>query len=131
MTNGKVFTSNEIVSPKANSLIDYPSLGHRIIEQLEGVNSEVIVFIDAASGRQWTGRQVRDKILNVACALVDEHGFKPGDVACISYDHSDHSCLLALGIIVAGGAVACAYPKDPYGKLTCTYANTISPSCTQ
>lgn len=70
--------------------------------------------MDYASGRSWTGKELKRVILNVSMALIDQYDFKQGSVACISYDHSDYSCILALAVICVGGIVACSYPKDPY-----------------
>lgn len=75
------------------------------------------IQVDVASGREWTGAQIRTKILNVAAALVDKYNFQPGTVVCISHDHSDLTCLLALGVVLAGGIVASAYPLDPYAEV--------------
>jgi acyl-CoA synthetase (AMP-forming)/AMP-acid ligase II len=72
---------------------------------------------DFASGRQYTGAQLKAKVLSVACALLDWHHFEPGTMVCVSYDNSDHSLILALGVLVAGGAICCAYHKDPYAEL--------------
>lgn len=53
----------------------------------------------------------------MATALVDVYQFKPGTAVCINYHNSDICTIMALGVIVAGGIVACAYPKDPYHEL--------------
>lgn len=60
---------------------------------------------------------LKDKILNVACALVDQFGFELGTCVCIRYDNSDWTFILALGVIVAGGIIVSSYPKDPYAEL--------------
>lgn len=49
--------------------------------------------------------------------MLDEHHFQRGTVVCISHDHSDLSCILALAIVCSGGVVACAFPKDPYSEV--------------
>lgn len=73
--------------------------------------------MDDASGRRWTGAQMRERMLNIATAFTDHFDFKKGTMVCISSDHSDYSCLLALGIICAGGVVTCAFPLDPYPEI--------------
>jgi len=55
--------------------------------------------------------------MNVACALTDEHQFQKGDTVCIRYNNSDHSAILALAVICAGGIVSTAFPKDPYAEI--------------
>lgn len=70
--------------------------------------------MDFGSGRSWSGKELKNKILDVSTALIDQFDFKQGDVACIGYDHCDYSCILALSVICVGGIVACSYPKDPY-----------------
>lgn len=46
---------------------------------------------------------------------MDKYDLKQGSGVCISFDHCIESVLLALGVICAGGFVACAFPLDPYG----------------
>lgn len=73
--------------------------------------------IDYKSKKSWTGKEVHNKVLNVATALVDVYQFKPNTAVCINYHNADICTIMALGVIVAGGIVACAYPKDPYQEL--------------
>lgn len=56
-------------------------------------------------------------MLAVACALKDKYRFEPGSMVCVDYINSDHVLILTLAIIAIGGAVCCAYYKDPYAEL--------------
>jgi len=73
--------------------------------------------IDAASDRQWTGRQLADALMNVACALVDRYQLKRGDVVCIRYDTSDYAAILGLAVICTGGVVATVLSRSPYAEV--------------
>ena len=116
-TEGRIFKPALEIKELANTIIQCKSLGLYLFEKLDQHNSDREIAVDFASGRTWTGGQLRDAAMNVACALVDHFDLKPGTVVCISYDNSDLTLILSLAIIFAGGVVACAYSKDPYAEL--------------
>ncbi|KAG9509710.1 putative 4-coumarate--CoA ligase 3 [Fragariocoptes setiger] len=92
------------------------SFGDFILRSLDKF-SDTELFVDCASGHKWTGAAMSEQVRRLTTGLIVELGMRPGDIACMSYDHCDRAVALAMAIICAGGTISCAYPLDPYPEL--------------
>ena len=88
------------------------SLSAFFFHQLDKFAQNVLI-LDHASGRQWTGAQLKVASANVARKLVALAKLEPNDDCVFFYKNSDHIHLAALGVLFAGGSVCAGSPYDP------------------
>lgn len=75
------------------------------------------LLVDVQSGREWTGRKLLDSVGRVATNLNRQVGVKADDVVLMMCDHTGEEILLALGLVLAGGAFYGSSPTDGYPEV--------------
>lgn len=71
------------------------------------------LLVDHASGREWTGAQLKQMATSLAQNFIDKLKLEP-DFDCVAfYPNSDHIQLAAMGVLFAGGSFCAGGPEDP------------------
>lgn len=85
------------------------------------------LFVDFVSGRQWTGKEIKQKAARIARHLIREVGLKPAQSCVFFYPHNDLIQIISLGVLFAGGSVCVGSPFDPAAE-HCHMLKVMQPS---
>lgn len=88
------------------------SLAHYFWAQLDRFAGRTL-FVDRASGRHWTGAQIKSTAGRLARRLVRLAGLEANHDCVLLYQNSDHSHLTALALLFAGASVCTVAPDMP------------------